>query len=221
MERNLCYLLLFVLLFSACSGTRYGHYGYVKKNDRVIAQEKREKKKQVSLGQIENITESVVNTTQEAIIADSLSTLHYANNEVKQINQVAQNEVRTAQKNIVDRQKSKETLEPKQETKQKADEKPRPNDMANTALILSLTAIFSILLGFAIPAFILLGFLGGLALGLSAFIVAIMALSDINKKPEAYTNKAAAIFALVFGALSIITILYTATLLALFIIAIF
>ncbi len=216
MKRNLYYLLLCALLLSACSGARYGHYGYVKKNDRVIAKEKREKKKQVSLTPIDNnITESVLNSEQELIVEDSLLDLSYANNEVRQIHQVAQNKSKTAQKNIVTKQKSKETLEPKRETKHKVDEKPRPNDMANTALLLS---IFAVILFIASPFIGFIAFLGGLALGLSAFVVAILALSDINKKPEAYTNRAAAIFALVVGALSVVAILSLTVLLAYFII---
>ena len=215
MKRNLYYLLLFALLLSACSGARYGHYGYVKKNDRVIAKEKRDRKKQVSLNQTDNITEPVVNTKQEPIVEDSLLALSYANNEVKQVHQVAQNKSKTVQKNIVTKQKYKETLEPKRETKHKVDEKPRPNDMANTALLLS---IFAVILFIASPFIGFIAFLGGLALGLSAFVVAILALSDINKKPEAYTNRAAAIFALVVGALSVVAILSLTVLLAYFII---
>lgn len=215
MKRNLYYLLLCVLLLSACSGARYGHYGYVKKNDKVITKQKHEKKKQVSLNKTENITEPIASKTELPIISDSIPNSFSVNSEVNQVTESTKNELIQTRKNVVKRQESKTILEPERETDQKVDEKPRPNDMANTALLLS---IFAVILFIASPFIGFIAFLGGLALGLSAFVVAILALSDINKKPEAYTNRAAAIFALVVGALSVVAILSLTVLLAYFII---
>ncbi len=200
MKRNLYYLLLCVLLLSACSGAKYGHYGYVKKNDKVITKQKHEKKKQVSL----NKTETIANTTEIHTITDSVSNSFQSNSEVKQITQTTQNELIQTKNNVVKRQESKTILESKRETDQKVDEKPRPNGTANTSLILSLAAIFTMLLGFAIPPFALLAVLVGTALGIAAFVTSIIALSEIKNKPDTYTNKGAAIFALVIGSLFIL-----------------
>jgi hypothetical protein len=200
MKRNLYYLLLCALLLSACSGARYGHYGYVKKNDKVTTKQKHEKKKQVSL----NKTEPIASNTELPIISDSIPSSFSVNREVNQVTEPTKNELIQTRKNVVKRQETKTILEPKRETDQKVDEKPRPNGTANTSLILSLAAIFTMLLGFAIPPFALLAVLVGTALGIAAFVTSIIALSEIKNKPDTYTNKGTAIFALVIGSLFIL-----------------
>lgn len=204
MKRNLYYLLLCVLLLSACSGARYGHYGYVKKNDKVTTKQKHEKKKQVCLNKTENITEPIASKTELPIISDSIPNSFSVNSEVNQVTESTKNELIQTRKNVVKRQESKTILEPKREVQHNEDKPPRVNQNARTAFIFSLVAILFLAITYFSHTLVLLALVGALGFGVAAFVLAIVALDEMKKKSDEYANRGEAIFALIMGSLFVI-----------------
>lgn len=196
-------LLLFTILVSGCSGKRYGHYRYSKK----------QRNKVVRFRKLKNINSSTLSFNK--IRKDSFST----DTILKQFS------VEGSTKNTyISRSKDfnyKKDLRNKflyRDTFQlSSNEKPvaKPNVNADVSMALGIVSIFFGLFSILYLPLLLIAFI----LGLLAYNFAVNALQEIDDSPGKYSNKNAAIIGKVIGGIYLYAIILALAILALAILA--
>lgn len=193
MKRILFIIFCLSLALSSCSGKKYGHYRFSKKQKHTIVKHKSQNAKKVK-----NITPKHLSATNQVVSQNK-------NSDSVKSETVPQKPHTQRVNSIAIPTKNSDTLLKKQnykaplflEQSSAAPEKPKKNKDANLAFILSLVGLGVSLVGIVIPFIGLLG----LILVVLGFIFGLIALSEIKKNPGMYSNRGEAITAVVIGAI--------------------
>lgn len=188
--KQLVAVSMFVILFAACTGSRYGHYGYVKRGGDKITEKSQSARKQ-AVKQPERLANkasdiSVANYNYTAL--PQAISVPAVSNKSGSVLHVITNEENLSQSAIT-------TITTENE------ENPKPNKKAIGSLGYGIVAYVVIL----IPIL-------GIAFSISFAIVAIRrgmdALREMDAEPEKYTNRGAAIAGVALGTIFLAILIF-------------
>lgn len=205
MKKIIFYLAALVILFSACTGRRYGHYGYVKKQPEKVSQK-------ITAGQKQNIAGCEALPLKQPSPAMYKGTEGISTFDVKQPEKIKYRQDK-------DIQLKTHTYTKKQD---KAPATPRtdpqlPNRTADASFVLALLTIGSFIAIYMFGGFLLWLFF--LAMAIATIVTSIIALSEISRGRDMYNNRWKAFFALATGILAILLFVFVALLFIFFLFA--
>lgn len=182
-------LLIACLLFTACSGKRYGHYSYSSKRTYKIA---KFKKKRLKSSNLLLAKQSVLDKSDisDVSFVDTLTipaTEHTANKNTQPTDDIKKWQGINP-KRFADTARVVEPL---------AVAKAQPHPYANAGMVLGILAIFASLFSLFYLPILALGF----ALGLAAFGFSNKALNEMKQNPGMYSNKGEAMTGFIIGSI--------------------
>lgn len=211
MKRFLYLLIAFAITLSACSGKKYGHYRYTNKQKTKTTRVKKHAKKDVVTIALKKEDTFIDIVDNNIAVNDSLKLQSHSSKGEKKLNgETSDRNKRQIQgKNRKLKNEEKELLKPKNEVD---DDEVVENKLAKAAFVLSISAVILTLVGLAITPLLILA----VAAGLAAFIVGVVALKQIGRAPNMYSNRDKAVFAVVIGAIFLVAILLLIIILLIF-----
>jgi len=198
MKLTLYLLLLLLVIFSACSGKRYGHYSYAKKNNKKENTVKQKKKLSVvTLNQQTPKKElNVLGIRHNDTILSVLKNIEQSKTQPRPVkyrltekgkHQVINNKNNVAVSDTV------------------SGIKPQANSYANASMVFGIISLFFALFSILYLSLLILAF----GFGLAAFYFGDKALQEIKKSPNLYSNKGAAKVGRTIGIIYVVALLIT------------